>query len=50
MHNRLYVALGAFSILAVLAATTLRGGIRLAVLVLLVGLAAKTCIASRMEQ
>jgi hypothetical protein len=50
MVNRLMLALGAYLILGVLATATLTGGIRLAILILLAGLAAKTWIAHRMEQ
>lgn len=50
MKNRVVAAFGAYLVLAVLAATTLSGGIRWAVLVLLAGLAAKSWIAYRMEQ
>ncbi len=50
MKNRLLAALGAYLVLAVLAATTLSGGIRWAILILLLGLAAKSWIAYRMQQ
>jgi uncharacterized membrane protein len=50
MANRFTLALGAYLVLAVLAMATLTGGIRLAVLILLAGLAAKTWIAHRMEE
>ncbi len=43
-------AFGAYLFLGVLAAATLTGGVRLAVLILLAGLAAKTWIGYRMEQ
>lgn len=49
MQNRLWFAFGAYLFLAALAIATLTGGIRLAILILLVGLATKTWIASRRE-
>lgn len=45
MKSRFYAVMGGYGILAILAATTLDGVFRLAVLILLAGLAAKTVIA-----
>ena len=45
MKNRLYAAVGAYSILAILSFSTLDGLFRAAVLILLAGLAVKTWIA-----
>lgn len=50
MQNRLLLAFGAYVVLAALAAVTLTGGIRVAILILLAGLATKTWIASRTER
>jgi hypothetical protein len=50
MGNRFVLALAAYVVLALLATATLTGGIRLAILILLAGLAAKTWIAHRMEE
>jgi len=50
MRNRLGLALGAYVFLAVLAVTTLTGGIRWAILILLAGLATKAWIAWHMER
>jgi hypothetical protein len=44
-HKRFYMAMGMFAVLAILAGATLDGTIRLAVLVLLAGLALRTLIA-----
>jgi len=45
MRSRLFAAMGSYSILAILSIITLDGVFRLAVLILLAGLAAKTLIA-----
>lgn len=47
MRQRFFAALGAYSVLAVLAGFTLDGLLRSAVLILLAGLALKTWIAYR---
>jgi len=50
MPNKVLIAFGAYAVLALLAAFTLEGQLRLALLVLLVGLAAKTWIGSRLQR
>jgi hypothetical protein len=50
MPNKVLIAFGAYAVLAVLAAFTLEGQLRLALLVLLAGLAAKTWIGARLRR
>lgn len=50
MKPRLMIAMACYTVLAVLAATTLDGVFRAAVGVLLAGLALKTWIASKMHE
>jgi hypothetical protein len=47
MRRKLFTAFGAYAVLAILAGTTLDGKMRLAVWILLAGLALKTYIAYR---
>jgi hypothetical protein len=50
MKKHFYLALAGYAVIAVTAGITLKGSFRLAVWVLLTGLAVKTWLATRMEK